>query len=124
VHRPGHIPHAFDAFRRLFAAGCAALVLALGAMAANPALHALAHAGDAPCEQGDHRHESLPTDSAGVTHVCAVTLFAQGLALAAPISALPATPAIWHELIGTSVEEPLLTAPRLLHAPPCGPPLV
>lgn len=115
---------ALDALRRLLAAGCVALVLALGAMAVNPALHALAHVNDAGCKHGDHGHDSVPTDAAAADHVCAITLFAQGLALTAPISVPPAMPVVWHELIPASVEEPLLTVPRFLHAPPCGPPLV
>ena len=124
MHRSSLIAPAFDPFRRLLAAVCVALVLALGAMAANPALHALAHADDAACDHGEHRHNPVPADTAGADHVCAITLFAQGLTLAASISVPPAAPAIWHELKSATVEEPLLTAPRFLHAPPCGPPLV
>jgi len=124
VHRTRLTSPALDALRHLLAAGCVALVLALGAMAANPALHALAHADAAACAHGDHGHASAPAGTAAADHVCAITLFAQGLALTAPISVPPAMPVVWHELIPASVEEPLLTVPRFLHAPPCGPPLV
>lgn len=126
MHRSNVTSPAFAALRRLVAAGCVALVLALGAMAVNPALHALAHATDvaAACGHGDHRHDPAPVDSTVEGHVCAITLFAHGLTLVAPVTIPPATVVVWTELALVSVEEPLLTAPRSLHAPPCGPPLV
>jgi len=117
-----------DALRRLLAAGCAGLVLMLGMMAVHPALHDLAHqnaSADKPaCAHHDHGPATPPADQAGNGHVCAVTLFAQGLALAAPVVVPDATPVAWHELNFSAVEEPLLTAPRCLHPPERGPPLV
>lgn len=114
---------ALAAFRSLLAAVGVALVLVLGAMAANPALHALAHVAPAPCDQG-HHHEPAPTPAANHDHGCAVTLFAQGLALTTPVTIPPAAVVVWGEFSLYAVEEPLLTAPRSRHAPPCGPPLV
>ena len=116
-----------DAFRRLLAAGCAALVLLLGLMAVNPVLHDLAHqaatAGRPACAHQDHGHATPPADQTNGNHVCAVTLFARGLALATPVVAPDATPVAWHDLIFSAVEEPLLTAPRYLHQPERGPPV-
>lgn len=114
---------ALTTFRSLLAAVGVALVLLLGAMAVNPALHALAHVDPEPCGHG-HRHESAPTPATNHDHVCAVTLFAQGLALTTPVTIQPAAVAVWGEFALSAVEEPLLTAPRSRHAPPCGPPLV
>ena len=80
-----------DAIRRLLAAGCAALVLMLGLMAANPVLHDLAHqnatADKSACAHHDQGPATPPADQANNDHVCAVTLFAQSLALAMPLSA-------------------------------------
>ena len=116
-----------DALRRLLAAGCAALVLLLGLMAVNPALHDLAHqsaSADKPaCAHQDHGPATPPADQTKGGHVCAVTLFAQGLALATPLVAPDTTPVAWHDLIFSAVEEPLLTAPRYLHQPERGPPV-
>ncbi len=126
MHRSIVTSPAFAALRRLLAVGCVALVMALGAMVVNPALHALAHANEtaAACGHGDHRHDPVPADSTADSHACAITLFAHGLTLVAPVSIPPATVVVWTELALVSVEEPLLTAARSLHAPPCGPPLV
>lgn len=92
-------------------------------MAVNPALHALAHAETSACGH-DHHHDSAPADAATNGHVCAVTLFAHGLDLTIPVVAPVATPVAWHDLIFSAVEEQLLTAPRYLHQPERGPPLV
>jgi len=113
----------FSAFRRLLAAGCAALVLALGAIAVNPALHALAHAETAGCGHG-HHHDPAPSDASADGHVCAITLFGQGLTLVTAVTILPTAETAWGTLVPSAVAEPLLTAPRFPHAPPCGPPLV
>lgn len=113
----------FSAFRRLLAAGCAALVLALGAMAVNPALHALAHAEASACGH-DHHHEPAPADSSADTHVCAVTLFGQGLTLVAAVTILRAAATAWSEFVPSAVAALVRSAPRSRHAPPCGPPLV
>jgi len=117
-----------DALRRLLAAGCAGLVLLLGLMAVNPALHDLAHriaTDDKPaCAHHEHGHATPPADQTTNGHVCAVTLFAHGLDLTIPVVAPVATPVAWHDLIFPAVEETLLTAPRYLHQPERGPPLV
>ena len=92
-------------------------------MALNPALHALVHAETTACGH-DHRDESAPADSSADSHVCAITLFGQGLTLLAPVAIQPTAEAVWGEISFAAVKEPLLSAPRPLHAPPCGPPLV
>jgi hypothetical protein len=116
-----------DALRRLLATGCAVLVLLLGLMTVNPGLHDLAHQSastdKSACAHQDHGHATPPADQANNGHECAVTLFAQGLALATPVVAPDTTPVTWHELNFPAVEEPLLTAPRYLHHPEHGPPV-
>jgi len=92
-------------------------------MAVNPALHALAHAEASACGH-DHRHEPVPVDSSADNHVCAITLFGQGLTLVAAVTVLPVAETVWGDYVPSGAAEPLLSAPRSLHAPPCGPPLV
>lgn len=101
-----------------------ALVLTLGAMAVNPALHAWVHDAQSGCGHHHHQHDSTPTQAADGDHVCAATLFAQGLTLVAPVTIPPAAAVVWSESFPVAVEESLLPAPRSRHAPPCGPPLV
>jgi hypothetical protein len=116
-----------DALRRLLAAGCAVLVLVLGLMAVNPVLHDLAHQSattdKSACAHHAHGHATPPEDQSKNSHECAVTLFAQGLALATPVVAPDSTSFAWHDLLFPAVEEPLLTASPYLHQPERGPPV-
>lgn len=99
-------------------------MLALGAMAANPALHAWAHHGTAAAgcthRAGDSDHAPSTDDA---WHQCAVTLFAQGLTFAVPVITPAARPATWESIAFPVVEEQLLTTPRYLHRPERGPPV-
>jgi hypothetical protein len=103
--------------RRLVAAGCAALVLALTIFAASPAAHAALHEGD-----HHHHHHHHDDDGAAPEEACAVELFANGVALAVG----PAAPLPPRALIGgvTSVTaaEIFLVSPRWLRQPERGPP--
>ena len=97
-------------FTALFAALC---VLALGMISASPHLHERLHRGDA------HHHE---TPVGAVDHVCAVTLFAEGLlVLAFFCFLLPLAPVVRSGAI-RAVDETVATVPRYRlvpsHAPP------
>lgn len=95
-------------FRRLLAIVGVGLILALGIFAASPALHNQLHAsGPATAEDG-----------------CAVALFAGGVSVAAPMTALPPATAHLSELPGIAAREVLLDLPRYLLQPERGPPLV
>ncbi len=101
------------------------LVFALGLMAVDPALHALAHAH--PSDSGHvgcphHHHADLPADDAQ-EHTCAVVLFAQGVALSAAAAAPEIRPVVWHQFSQIAVGEIFLTAPRYLLQPERGPPV-
>jgi hypothetical protein len=117
--------------RQTLAAGGALLVFGLGLMAVNPALHDLAHGHahePAPTGCGCGHHHDVDQDAAGdngdVEHSCAVVLFAQGITFAIETVAPASRPAVWHEAVFATVEETLLTAPRYLHQPGRGPPVV
>jgi hypothetical protein len=120
------LPHPLPSLlRRLLAAGGAALVFALGLMAVDPSLHALAHAhphdsGHAGCPH--HHHADLPADDAK-EHTCAVVLFAQGVALTAAAAAPEIRAVVWHKFFPVAVGEIFLTAPRYLLQPERGPPV-
>jgi hypothetical protein len=88
---------------RLGAAGAAALVFALGLLAASPELHSLLHDTD-----GDDG--------------CAVVLFANGVS--APLGVIAVTPpaAAWAEQPRAITPEIFLAAPRYLRQPERGPP--
>lgn len=90
---------------RLGAAAAAALVFALGLLAASPELHSLLHDTD-----GDDG--------------CAIVLFANGVS--EPLAALAVTPpaAEWREQPRAIAPEIFLTAPRYLRQPERGPPSV
>ena len=110
--------------------GGALLVFGLGLMAVNPALHDLAHGHAheaAPTGCGCSRHHGVDQaadDPADAEHSCAVVLFAQGITFAVETIAPATRPAVWHDTVFTAVEETLLTAPRYLHQPGRGPPVV
>jgi hypothetical protein len=125
VPKPPPNTNLIDAFRRLLATGCAALVFALGLLSANPALHALAHGKPAVTAHADctHRHADTPPNDDG-SHTCAVVLFAHGFTLTLQTVAPAALSVGWHDVIFPAVEEQFLTAPRYLHQPERGPPLV
>jgi hypothetical protein len=96
-----------DCFRRVFAAGCAALVFALGVFAASPVLH-----------EQLHHNAQTPSDDG-----CAVALFAGGVSVPLAVTVLPAPPAEWHEQTCASSTEIFLDAPRYLLQPERGPPV-
>src|SRR5258706_165926 len=96
-----------DRLRRLYAAGCAALVFALTVFAASPVAHQWLHRGDV--SQGDHD--------------CAVVLFANGVSL--PVGPVHVTPPV--EVAGAvspaTAAEVFLVSPRYLRQPERGPPI-
>ena len=93
--------------RRLLAAGCIALVFALGVFASSPTLH----------EQLHHDNQVSADDG------CAIVLFAGGVSVPlAPISAPPAPLVSGHETFSVATEL-LLDSPRYLLLPGRGPPL-
>jgi hypothetical protein len=96
-------------FRRVMAAGCAALVLALTVFAASPVAHDWLHVdADAGQSSGDD--------------ACAVALFSGGVALPLGGVAVP-LPAEWHNPVATeAVRTVCLISPRYLRQPERGPP--
>jgi hypothetical protein len=96
-----------DAFRRLFAAGAAVLVLTLTILAASPQAHERVH-------HGCHHDEE---------HSCAVVLFAQGIWTSFDVVAVPAPDLVWSEFTPLSRPELRLVAPRYLRQPERGPPV-
>ena len=97
-----------DSFRRFLAAGAAALVFALGVLAASPTLHDWLHG-----------HDGKATDDG-----CAVVLFASGVSvpLGAIAVALPAM--VWRETERATEPGIFLVSPRYLRQPERGPPLL
>lgn len=98
--------HSWSEFlHRLGAAGAAALVFALGLLAASPELHGLLH--DTDSDDG-----------------CAIVLFANGVS--APLGVIAVTPpeSSWIEQPLASARDIFLTAPRYLRQPERGPPSV
>lgn len=96
-----------ELFRRLFAAGSAALVFGLTVFAASPNLHDWLHA------------TGTPTSEEG----CPVTLFAGGVSLPlGTVAALPPSTA-WQAPTATAAAEIFLTSPRYLRQPERGPPV-
>jgi hypothetical protein len=117
-------PPFVETLRRLVAAGALALVVLLNALAVSPEAHAWIHAHEhAHDVQHPHTHTcaDAPPPIDDEAHVCAITLFAQGvtLALAAPIVAAP--PASWIEFCPPPPPAPFLTTPRYLRQPERGP---
>ena len=92
---------------RVLAAGCIALVLALGLFAASPVLHDQLH------------HATAPTVDDG----CAVVLFANGVSVPLAVIAAPPPPVEWGEDIVVGSSELLLDSPRYRLLPGRGPPV-
>jgi hypothetical protein len=97
-----------DCLRRLLAAGCAALIFALGLFAASPALHGQLH------------HDTTASTDDG----CAIVLFAGGVSV--PLAAIAVTPpsAEWCEPVYFGSTEICLDSPRYLLQPGRGPPVL
>ena len=108
------LPHAksrflTDALRRLVAAGCAGLVLALTVFAASPVAHELLHE--------DEHAEDVAVDDR-----CAVVMFASGVSLdVAPLAVTPPTTAV-QGISPVTAAEVFLATPRYLRQPERGPP--
>ena len=113
--------------RRVFAAFLAALTLFVAALGFSPALHHVLHAApvatrttvtDGAC---DKAHSSPAADGLDQSHVCAVTLFSQGVLLngvapvLAPVERIFAPAARPAEFIAPA-------APTFLFRPARGPP--
>ena len=106
--RPGHHSLLVSGLRRLLAVGCAALVFALGLLAASPVLHG-------------HLHHD---DASAVDDGCAVVLFAGGGSVPMALRATPPPPAEWCEAVYAGSTEVCLDSPRYLLQPERGPPVV
>lgn len=99
----------FGLLRRMLAAGCAGLVLALTIFAASPTAHGLLH-------DDDHQH-AVGEDT------CAVVMFAGGASLpVAPLSITPPTNLV-QTVSPVTCGEVFLVSPRYLRHPERGPPL-
>jgi hypothetical protein len=103
---PARFASSPDFWRRLVAAGGAALVLALVILTGSPELH----------------HELHEGTSATAAEGCAIDLFASGVSL--PLGAIVALrPALaWHDAAPVVVKVIRLRSPRYLHQPERGPP--
>src|SRR5690349_9122889 len=98
ANREFRSPPAF--WRRLLAAGCAALVLALAIFAASPSAHGLLH-------DDDHQH-ALGDDT------CAVVMFSSGVSLpVAPFAITPPSPVV-QGFSPVTKGEVFLVSPRYL----------
>lgn len=110
------LPRFADFSRRLLAAGCAALVLALTIFAASPAAHEMLH-------DNGPGHEHCP-QTAAEDHSCAVVLFASGVSLPVePLYVLPPT-TVPAGISPVTAAEVFLVSPRYLRQPERGPPAV
>ncbi len=109
-----------DLPRRVLAAACAVLVLALTILAASPAAHASLHDdGHDHCRGDAHGHAPSSED-----HSCAVVLFASGVSLpVAPVAVLPPT-SVPLGVSPVTAAEVYLVSPRYLRQPERGPPAV
>jgi hypothetical protein len=95
-------------YRRVLAAGCAALVFALTIFAASPSAHGLLHDADASHPIGGDE--------------CAVDLFASGVSLAVgPIAITPPT-SVPRDVSRVTAADVFLVSPRFLRQPERGPP--
>lgn len=98
----------FGLLRRMLAAGCAGLVLALTIFAASPSAHELLH-------DDDHEH-------AVAEDTCAVVMFASGVSLpVAPLSITPPTNVV-QGVSPVTAADVFLVSPRYLRQPERGPP--
>lgn len=95
-----------DFLRRLFAAGGAALVLALTVFAASPSLHNLLHSAT------DTVHDES----------CPVVLFAGTADVPTAAIAVPLPPVTWQTAAPIATTQLFLSPPRYLRQPERGPP--
>ena len=96
-----------EIFRRVLAAGCIALVLALGVFAASPGLH----------EQLHHHDQSSGDDG------CAVVLFSNGVSVPLAMPTVPPAPVEWSSQPLAHTTELWSDSPRYLLKPGRGPPV-
>lgn len=94
-------------FRRLLAASCIALVMALGVFAASPSLHELLH----------HHNQTALNDG------CAIALFARGVSVPLTVIAVPPAPVEWRRQSIADSTELFLVSSRYLLQPERGPPV-
>src|SRR5688572_28106787 len=111
-----------DALRRVVAAGCAGLVLALTLFAASPRAHDWVHCVEKQQGANGDATSSLPA-SAATGHDCAVVLFASGVDLpVGPVSLLPPR-VVAQGISPVTAAEFYLVSPRYLRQPERGPPM-
>jgi hypothetical protein len=107
--------------RRLIAAGCAALVLALAVFAASPVAHTWLHDATRAPAAPDHGPGS-EHPVADAEHNCAIVLFAGGVTLSiAPAMPLPPR-ALSTDRSAATYPDLCLVSPRYLRQPERGPP--
>jgi len=104
-----------SAFLRMLAGFLAGLVLTLALLAVSPDLHERLHGGE-----HHHPHAAGLGDDDG----CVVHLFAHGVTT--PLALLSVAPpaANWTEISAIIQPRLYLSAPRYLHQPERGPPLI
>ena len=107
-----------DLARRILAAGCAALVMALTLFAASPLAHDWLHAGEKQHTCRDHPAPAPAPEE----HDCAVVLFASTADV--PVGPLALVPprVIAGALSPVTAAEFFLISPRYLRQPERGPP--
>ncbi|MDR0353609.1 MAG: hypothetical protein LBI02_09795 [Opitutaceae bacterium] len=118
--RPGLLPASGAAL-------LAALVLLLSLAGGSPLFHAWLHSPMAECPAHapgapGHAHDAPAPGAPDGDHACAVTLFAQGVQLTAPLAAPAPDAAIFRETPPIAPRETRLATPPHLrphtHAPP------
>lgn len=113
--------------RRILAAFCAALVLALTLFAASPGAHDWLHAAEKQHTCSQHADSAPVAKStpapAAADHECAVVLYASGVDLpVGPIALLP--PRLAPQGVSpVTAAEVFLVSPRYLRQPERGPPV-
>ena len=107
---------------RLVALGCVMMVGLLSLAAVSPEIHAALHHQDqGACEHEGHREHSGNQVATG--HICAVTLFNQGMECGfAPVLVLDVPELLITEMI--ALADQVARAARAAQLPPgCGPPV-
>jgi hypothetical protein len=120
MFRPRHLA---DLFRRLLAAGCVGLVLALTAVAASPAAHEWLHQVEQEHTCQHHPAGAKSPAPHTADHDCAIVLFANGVDLCVGPFALTPPVALVASVSPVTAATPDLVAPRYLRQPERGPPV-
>ena len=106
-----------DLPRRILAAGCAALVLALTVFAASPVAHDWLHGHPQTCKHAHSAPDPRADDG------CAVVLFAGGVSLPLDPIAIVEPAVASGGVSPVTAADVFLVSPRYLRQPERGPPL-